>query len=130
MGLILATVFVYAGALKAMAPVQVLTDIQNFDLIPWHFPTVLLAFYLPWLEITCGLAILVKPLRAGALLILTSMLLVFIAALGLAWARGLNISCGCFGGATDHPKYLLWIGRDAGLLVVALLLTMGEWMEA
>jgi hypothetical protein len=40
---------------------------------------------------------------------------------GQAWARGLNIDCGCFGGggavAPGKAKYLTEILRDIGLLL-------------
>ena len=125
-GFLLGALFVYAGALKAVDPVRFFTDIQNYDIIPWRGETVALAFYLPWLEIVSGVAIVLKPLRAGALLILTIMLLTFTAALALAWARGLNISCGCFGGESEKPHYLLWIVRDMGLTLIALVLAGTE----
>ena len=127
LGVLLGALFVYAGITKVLDPVRFFTDVQNYDIIPWRAATVAIAFYLPWLEIISGMAVVVRSFRAGALLILTAMLLAFTAALALAWARGLNISCGCFGGASDHPRYLLWIGRDVGLLVVGMVLTIAEW---
>jgi uncharacterized membrane protein YphA (DoxX/SURF4 family) len=50
-------------------------------------------------------------------------LIVFIAAVSSAWARGLSIDCGCFGGggqvAPGQTKYLQEILRDVGLLLLA-----------
>jgi uncharacterized membrane protein YphA (DoxX/SURF4 family) len=50
-------------------------------------------------------------------------MVVFIAAVSSAWARGLAIDCGCFGGggqvAPGQTKYLQEILRDVGLLVLA-----------
>jgi hypothetical protein len=50
-------------------------------------------------------------------------LLAFIAAIAQAWARGLAIDCGCFGGGgsvapgqTAYPQEIL---RDVGFLVLA-----------
>jgi hypothetical protein len=49
---------------------------------------------------------------------------IFIVAIASAWARGLTIDCGCFGGggqvAANETKYLQEIVRDAGLLGLAL----------
>jgi len=129
MRFLLGALFVYAGTHKILAPARFFTDIQNYDLIPWRTATVVLAFYLPWLEIICGIAVVTRPLRAGALMGLVVMLLVFTVAFGQAWARGLDISCGCFGGASDHPHYLLWLGRDLGLLIAALMLAISEWIS-
>jgi len=122
LGLLVGALFVYAGVIKAMDPAKFFADVQGYDLIPWRAATVAFAFYLPWLEIICGLAILVRPLRTAALLVLSALLLAFTAALALAWARGLDISCGCFGGTTSHPRYVLWLARDIGLLAVTFTL--------
>ena len=129
LGVLLGALFAYAGITKVLDPARFFVDIQNYDIVPWRSATVVLAFYLPWLEIICGMALTVRSLRAGSLIILTIMLFAFTGALALAWARGLDISCGCFGGSTDHPRYILWIGRDVVLLVVALALTIAEWIS-
>ena len=53
-------------------------------------------------------------------------MMVFIAAISQAWARGLTIDCGCFGGggqvAANETKYLSEILRDTGLVLLAIYL--------
>jgi hypothetical protein len=48
---------------------------------------------------------------------------IFIIAIAQAWARGLNIDCGCFGGggtvAAEDTRYLQEILRDLGLVFLA-----------
>src|SRR5437773_12042740 len=56
--LIVAGVFIYAGALKALDPGLFASDIVNYKLPPWPI-SVALAFYLPWLEIVCVFAVVV-----------------------------------------------------------------------
>lgn len=129
LGFILGGVFVISGILKVMAPGRFFQDIENYDLVPWRAASVALAFYLPWLEIVSGIAVIVRPVRTVALVVLSALLLIFSAALLQAWMRGLDISCGCFGGHTGHPRYLLWIGRDVGLLAVSLVLAVLEQKE-
>jgi hypothetical protein len=67
-----------------------------------------------------GIAVRISALVGGALMV------VFIAAISQAWARGLSIDCGCFGGGgTVDPgetKYLSEILRDFGLALLALYL--------
>lgn len=50
------------------------------------------------------------------------MLAVFIAAIASAWARGLQIDCGCFGGggevAAGQTAYASEIARDTALLLL------------
>src|SRR5947207_11245047 len=68
---IIAAVFIYAGALKVLDPVQFAHDIDHYKILPWTIG-VGLAFYLPWLEIFCGLALIFRLFYRGALSILRS----------------------------------------------------------
>src|SRR5216110_3333490 len=70
-------IFIYAGAIKALDPVQFANDIDNYKTLPW-FVSVRLAFYLPWLEIFCGLAVIFRFLYRGGLSVLTALIAVFI----------------------------------------------------
>jgi putative oxidoreductase len=109
-------VFIYAGVLKAWDPIAFTRDIQNFHLLPWPV-SVRLAFYLPWLEIVCGLALLTGYLRRGAEGILTVLIVCFIAATVAAKIRGINLDCGCFGSATKDLNFTWHIAIDVALLV-------------
>lgn len=88
--------FVYAGVTKAMDPIGFANDIDNYKTVPWAIG-VRLAFYLPWLEILCGVALIVRRLYLGGLALLTALIAVFIIASTVAKARGIDITCGCFG---------------------------------
>lgn len=109
-------VFIYAGAIKALDPVRFGLDIDNYKSLPW-FISVRLAFYLPWLEIFCGLALIFRFLYRGGLSILTALILVFIAATIAAKARGLDITCGCFGHASEHWSFPQHMTIDLAILV-------------
>jgi len=108
--------FVYAGVVKAFDPVQFGLDIDNYKMLPW-FVSVRLAFYLPWLEILCGLALIFRFLYRGGLSILTLLVLVFIGATIAAKARGLDITCGCFGHASEHWSFPQHMAIDLAILV-------------
>jgi putative oxidoreductase len=118
---IVAGIFIYAGAIKALDPVQFASDIDNYKIVPWPI-SVALAFYLPWLEIFCGFALVVRLLYRGALSILTALILVFTLATVAAKVRGLDITCGCFGHASQDwsfPAHLL-----TNLAILAALLAL------
>ncbi|MEP6810673.1 MAG: MauE/DoxX family redox-associated membrane protein [Chthoniobacterales bacterium] len=117
-------VFIYAGALKAWDPVKFASDIQNFHLLSWPLG-MRLAFYLPWLEIVCGLALIVGWLRTGAAGILTALLVVFIAATIAARMRGIDLDCGCFGKATKDLPFAWHLAIDFALLAALL----GAWFS-
>src|SRR5258708_12137769 len=76
--LIVGGIFVYAGVIKVLDPVRFGLDIDNYKSLPW-FISVRLAFYLPWLEILCGLALIFRFFFRGALSILPPLLSVSLA---------------------------------------------------
>jgi putative oxidoreductase len=114
--LILGGIFIYAGVLKALDPVQFANDIDNYKALPWFF-SVRLAFYLPWLEIFCGLAVIFRFLYRGGLSILTALVTVFIGATVAAKMRGLDITCGCFGHASKNWSFLQHMAIDLSIFV-------------
>src|SRR5437763_10787076 len=73
---VLAGIFIYAGALKALDPVQFANDIDNYKILPWPV-SVSLAFYLPWVEIFCALGLVFRFCYRGALSILMVSIVVF-----------------------------------------------------
>jgi putative oxidoreductase len=84
--------------------------------MPW-FVSARLAFYLPWLEIFCGVALIFRLLYRGGLSILSVLILVFIGATVAAKARGLDITCGCFGHASRHWSFPLHMTVDLAILI-------------
>lgn len=115
LALILGGVFIYAGALKVWDPLKFATDISHFRILPWPIG-VRLALYLPWLEILCGLALIIGWMRSGALGILTALTVVFIAAAITAKARGIDIECGCFGSASKNLPFAWHMVIDFAIL--------------
>lgn len=122
---VLGAVFVVAGGLKLPDPAAAERAVRAYQLAPeWLVAPV--AFGLPALEIAVGLLLLAGVLIRPAAVASTILLVVFLAAVGSAWARGLSIDCGCFGdGGTVAPEqtaYQSELLRDAGLLVLAVFL--------
>src|SRR5450755_4554646 len=89
-------VFIYAGTLKVRDPLRFASDINNYQMIPWSVG-MRFAFYLPWLELLCGLALIFHRLFAGALAITVALMLAFIGATIWAKTHGIDVACGCFG---------------------------------
>ena len=129
--LALGGVFIYAGALKIVDAQGFALAVHHFRLTPWAV-SVAVAIYLPWLEVLAGSALIFRRLPLGAALALLAMTSVFLAALVSAWARGLDISCGCFGKEvhniqTHFPQLIL---RDTALLAAAVILFIAELRAA
>jgi len=119
--LIVGGIFVYAGVVKVLDPVQFANDIDNYKTLPW-FVSVRLAFYLPWLEIFCGLALIFRFLYRGGLSILTVLIAVFIGVTIAAKMRGLDITCGCFGHASKNWNFSTHLVLDLLILLAAVVL--------
>jgi putative oxidoreductase len=113
--------FLYAGTMKALEPMVFLDDVRSFALLPDPYAA-MLAMFLPWLEILAGLAVITGLGRRGGLLILNASLLIFLVAIAIAWSRGTDIRCGCFGGGNEASasNYLELIIRDFTLLACGL----------
>jgi len=120
-GLIVGGIFIYAGAIKALDPVQFANDIDNYKILPWPI-SVALAFYSPWLEIFCGVALVVRLLYGGALSILTVLILVFTLATIAAKIRGLDITCGCFGHASQNWSFPAHLATNLAILTALVVL--------
>lgn len=78
----------------------------------------------PFVEIALGVLLLIGLGVRMVSVISAVLLLVYIAGIIQAWARGLSIDCGCFssGGqvATSDTRYPLDIARDVGFLAMAI----------
>ena len=127
--LIVGGIFIYAGIIKALDPVQFANDIDNYKSLPW-FVSVRLAFYLPWLEIFSGLAVIFRFLYRGGLSILTALIAVFIGATIAAKMRGLDITCGCFGHASQHWSFPQHMAVDIAIFVALIALWFSSRAQA
>ncbi|MBL9117538.1 MAG: hypothetical protein JNJ83_21210 [Verrucomicrobiaceae bacterium] len=121
LALLFGGVFVWSGVLKTADPSLFLLNVRSFDMLDDPYAA-WMALFLPWLEIFCGLAVVTGVLRKSGLLLLNLSLLVFLVAIGQAWARGINIKCGCFGPSDSVSNYVELILRDLVLLAI------GGWL--
>ena len=74
------------------------TQVHYFRLVPLWSEN-LLGMTLPWIELLCGLALVLGVRARAAAWVALASLLVFTVAVGTAMARGLDFECGCFGTA-------------------------------
>ena len=116
--LALGGILLVAGALKVNHPDKSAMAVRAYELLPTSIASAF-GYALPWVEIgigvllILGIAVRVNSLLGGGLMVL------FIFAIGQAWARGLTIDCGCFGNggqvAPEDTRYLQEIIRDLAL---------------
>lgn len=121
----LGLVWIVAGAVKLPDPAAAVRAVRAYQLLPESLVAPV-AFGLPVLEVVLGLALVLGVAVRLCAVASAALLLVYLAAVGSAWARGLTIDCGCFGGGgqvrSDQTAYGMEMLRDGGLLLASLAL--------
>ncbi|MFI6580727.1 MauE/DoxX family redox-associated membrane protein [Embleya sp. NPDC050493] len=119
----LAFVWAYAGWEKALDPDQAAYAVRGYDVLPDDLVEPV-GYALPYLELGLALLLVVGIGTRLVASLSALLLLVFIAGIAQAWARGLAIDCGCFGGGgpvePDKTAYLEEILRDCGFMLLAI----------
>ena len=125
--LILGVVLIVAGADKVTHPALSAQAVRAYQILSYDVAGYV-GYALPVVEILIGL-LLVAGLftricaAAGGLLMLA-----FIIGIISAWARGLSLDCGCFGGggtiASSQTQYPWEVLRDTGLAACAVWLVV------
>lgn len=93
---ILGALLIWAALAKIANPTEFHGDLLAYR---FPFPSALLrlaAVVVPWLELLCGILMIAGRARRAAVWWAVVLFAVFVLATGQAWARGLEISCGCF----------------------------------
>ncbi len=124
--LLLAGVWLVAGGTKVSDLQGSVRAVHAYELLPYEASKVVGAA-LPFVEIADGLLLVAGFATRIAAAVSAALLAVFIGGISAAWARGLRIDCGCFGGggelaANESPGYFWEIARDVALFGVAVYL--------
>ncbi len=118
---VLGCVFIYASLDKIRHPDLFAEAVYNYQLLP-EVAVNLVAVCLPWLELLCGSLLVLGLWMQGSILILSGLMVVFIGALGINLARGLDVHCGCFITQSTDPITLLTLFRDSLFLLLTFYL--------
>jgi uncharacterized membrane protein YphA (DoxX/SURF4 family) len=121
--LVVGGVWLAAGLLKIPDPTENVRAVRAYDLLPESLVP-LVGHGLPVLEILVGACLLLGLLVRVNAAVSVVLLLAFIVGISSAWARGLSIECGCFGGGggpveNAQDKYPWELARDAGLVLAS-----------
>ncbi len=124
--------FVVAALPKLLDPPSFAHMIYNYRILPGALINIL-ALVMPWLELLCGLALILGLWRKAASGLIAAMLLTFIVAISVNLARNNPIDCGCFdvkdAGKTreqrvDDMRFVIF--RDLGMLLMVSQLWAGS----
>jgi uncharacterized membrane protein YphA (DoxX/SURF4 family) len=125
--LLLGGVLLVAGWLKITDLTGSVQSVVAYDLFPYAVSQ-LIGSTLPVLELALGLLLALGLFTRVSAALGAGLMLVFVAGIASAWARGRSIDCGCFGTGgfvqPDQTAYLPEILRDLGLAAA------GGWLAA
>ena len=119
----LAFIFIYAGVQKISNPSDFSQAIANYKLLPIGLVNIF-ALGLPWIEVISGILLLFGILVKENSFIISLLLAVFIGAIIISLARGLDITCGCFGTINGSKIGVIKILENLGLFILGFNLVM------
>lgn len=114
--------FLAACLAKIRDPEAFALAVNRYRILPGEAVN-LVAIFLPWLELTSGLALVAgsRRWRAAGAFFITGMLAVFTLAIALNLFRGIEASCGCFSTRADAAVSDGWnLLRNASLIALSL----------
>lgn len=125
--LALGGVLVAAGGIKVVDLDASVRSVVAYDLFSYPLAE-FIGITLPIIEIALGLLLIIGLLTRPSAALGAVLMVVFIAGIASAWARGLTIDCGCFGDggpvSENQTKYAQEIARDIGLALAGLYLVI------
>ena len=128
--LVVSAAFILAALPKIQDPTAFAVSVEGYRIVTANL-AMWIALALPWLELATGFGILIPQIRRGSALVIALLLIAFIALHASAWARGLDINCGCFNAheSEETPDYLWLILRNIGLLTACIFVLIRDWQH-
>lgn len=120
--LVIGTIFVSASIEKTADPASFAVLIENYKLLS-HAASMFIASTLPWIELVCGIAVILGVAVRGSSLMIGLMTVGFTAAVVSGVLRGLDISCGCYTLDPEVGKIgWLKVAENTGIVVLSVFL--------
>ena len=123
--LILGGVLLAAGLLKYQHLDKSQMAVRAYEMLPIALAN-LLGIILPFIEIAVGVLLVIGAAVRISAIVGGVLMGAFMIGIAQAWARGLSIDCGCFGGGGQvepgTANYLPELLRDGGLALLAIYL--------
>lgn len=121
--IVVGLVFLLYGLDKIAHPDDFARAIANYRLLPEALVN-LVAVTLPWVECVCGLLLLAGQWVRSAALVSAFLLGVFVVAVSITLARGLDIACGCLDADAGRKVGFKLLVEDLLLLGAAAVLVV------
>ncbi len=116
--IVIGLIFIYASLEKIAYPAEFARIIYNYHLLPGELVN-LVAITMPWVELICGICVILGIYKEGGLLIIGFMLCIFAVSIGINLFRGVDLECGCFTVSSQAKSNALGLLlRDIGYLIL------------
>lgn len=114
----LGILFLYASMTKITYPAEFAEALASYQIVP-YWALNFIAVILPWVELTCGMFLIIGLSTRAASAIIATLLVCFAIGQAVNMIRDLPISCGCFENAGDPISW--WdIPADLGWMLLAV----------
>ena len=125
--LVLGGAFLWAGGAKLLHPDEFAPLLLSYQILPLHAVD-LVALWLPACEVLIAICLLAGIWVRAAALLFSALMLVFIAGIAQALARGIELHCGCFSTeATGPARTWISLWEEVALLGMGLGLWWSHW---
>ncbi len=131
---VLGALFLWAAYNKLKNPALFAPSVRAFDIVPGFLPESASHFLVrftvgavPWVEVVCGVCLVLGLWSRAAAAALGALLVVFILLIVQALLRGLDVDCGCFGDLSPFcPKKVgaCHIWQDVLMLAAAMFIAL------
>lgn len=125
----LALIFLLSGTTKLLQGKQFAQVVKSYGLLPLPFSSIF-ALFLPWLELTNGLGLLVGLFTSFFTVLAITLFISFNIAVAIALRQGKKIDCNCFGNFQKTPISPVILLRNSIfiILAVAILLSYNGYL--
>lgn len=127
--LALGGLFIFAAYMKLKSPQSFAISVKAFDIFDASTDhlTILTTFVVPWTEMVAGVLLVIGLWTRASALVLSAMLVVFIAGITSVLYRKMDVACGCFG-KFEWPCRgnlgMCQIGRDLVMLAMGVVVVL------
>jgi uncharacterized membrane protein YphA (DoxX/SURF4 family) len=124
-------IFIYASLDKIASPDQFARVVYNYHIVPSSLINVF-ALILPMTELIAGICLILGIWYTGARNYLIILMAIFLIAISINMARGVNLECGCFSVSSKAKSFgYELILRDLAMVLPGVILLFSnsrKWM--
>lgn len=115
--IVLGGIFIYASFDKIVHPDRFAEIIMDYEVSPWGLINIS-AIWLPWLELLVGVLVIGGIWVRACSFLLIGLMVLFIAGITYALARGISLHCGCFSTSPGGAARTWWSLWEEALLLL------------